>query len=69
MTKGSIEDTTEASDEIVTLGKDWLTYNVTKGFYVFDGTKVKKDIHLLLVLNLSLYLHIILKRKLLLVLR
>ncbi|HAR58392.1 MAG TPA: hypothetical protein DCR62_06575 [Acholeplasmatales bacterium] len=42
VTKGSIEDTTEASDEIVTLGKDWLTYNVTKGFYVFDGTKVKE---------------------------
>ena len=42
VTKGSIQDTTEASDEIVTLGKDWLTYNVTKGFYVFDGTKVKE---------------------------
>lgn len=42
VTKGSIEDTTESSDEIVTLGKDWLTYNVTKGFYVFDGTKVKE---------------------------
>ena len=41
VTKGSIEDTTEASDEIVSLNKDWLTYNVTKGFYVFDGTKVK----------------------------
>ena len=41
VTKGSIEDTTEETDEIVSLNKDWLTYNVTKGFYVFDGTKVK----------------------------
>ena len=21
-------------------GKEWLAYNVTKGFYVFDGTKL-----------------------------
>ncbi len=41
VTKGTIEDTTELTDEMVTFeGKEWLAYNVTKGFYVFDGTKL-----------------------------
>lgn len=39
--KGSTGDKTEASDELITFANnEWLVYNKTKGYYVFDSTKV-----------------------------